>query len=48
MIQINAAVRLPPKMAHAIDPRRASMIEAVGIATVVLSVAALVVLFSAL
>ena len=48
LIQINAAARLPSKMAQGFDPRRVSILEAVGFATVVLSVAALVVLFFAL
>jgi len=50
MIQIKAFARLSPKVGtcHLTNPRRAFIIEAVGFATVVLSVAALVVLFSAL
>ncbi len=36
LIQINAAARLPPRMAHmAFDPRRATIIEAAEIATAI-------------
>ena len=48
MIQIKAVTRLPPRWRMSFNPRRALIIEAAGIATVIVSVAALVVLFFAL
>ena len=44
MIQINAAARMPQKWRMAFDLRRVFNIEVVGIATIVLSVAALVII----
>ena len=48
MIQIKAVTRLPPRWRMSFNPRRALIIEAAGIAMVIVSVAALVVLFFAL